>query len=66
MGITTPLLVGLYEEMAIKLVKGSIKYREPFLKKCKLILGISRDEKTNNYILELSYANMVHCAKALL
>ncbi|KAF0450391.1 kinase-like domain-containing protein [Gigaspora margarita] len=46
---------------AIKIVKDSNKNKEPFLKELKAChslsqyLGISRDEKTNNYILVLSY-----------
>ncbi|CAG8497666.1 7553_t:CDS:2, partial [Dentiscutata heterogama] len=47
----------LYEEVAIKIVKDSNKNKDPFLKELKAChsleqyLGISRDEKTDDYIL---------------
>ncbi|RIB29695.1 hypothetical protein C2G38_2027490 [Gigaspora rosea] len=53
---------GIYEEVAIKIVKDSNKNKEPFLKELKAChsleqyLGISRDKKTKDYILVLSYA----------
>ncbi|CAG8855509.1 23287_t:CDS:2, partial [Gigaspora margarita] len=57
--------------VAIKLVKGSNKNREPFLKELKAChslnqyLGISRDEKTDDYILVLSYAKYGSLSKNL-
>ncbi|RIB21570.1 kinase-like domain-containing protein [Gigaspora rosea] len=62
---------GSYEEVAIKLVKDSNKNREPFIKELKAChslnqyLGISRDEKTKDYILVLSYAKYGSLSKNL-
>ncbi|RIB30110.1 kinase-like domain-containing protein [Gigaspora rosea] len=62
---------GSYKEVAIKLVKDSNKNKEQFLKELKAChslnqyLGISRDEKTNDYILVLSYAKNGSLSKNL-
>ncbi|RIB29708.1 kinase-like domain-containing protein [Gigaspora rosea] len=62
---------GSYKIVAIKIVKDSNKNQEAFLNELKAYhslsqyLGISRDEKTNDYILVLNYAKYGSLSKNL-